>query len=225
MLSVFCVVLIVGCGKKKDLSKQLSYLPIQIESSLRYDSVNGYVKRICELNNTRGDLKEGEYTIAFKYDVVDYYDKVLATCYGRAAYDAYLSIGLKEDKYAISLDSIVISGKGVDIDTCKYNATRFMSNKKPFKTSVSTAKKTESRKIMTLKEYATELYDSGMHNVSITDDGLLIYKINYEITGDCNYQAESIYNEARGAGVHDIRGVRVVKMPDNTVVGRYIKRK
>lgn len=60
-----------------------------------------------------------------------------------------------------------------------------------------------------------------MHNISITDDGILIFTMYNEATGDLDYKAESIYNEAKHAGVYDIRGVRVVKNGD--VVGRYIK--
>lgn len=229
LVVILPLVALIGCGKlskvkeKEDSYKSMLSNWIADDTTINIGSDIKSFEIIDEVDEKL--YKESYACVSVKIKFADSYNKrETGTIYARMDCEKYGNIYVDDSigKLAIMVDSVFISGRKVLKDTTCLNSIFFLNDKiSPKRADNQPKRAVVNSKRISLKEYATELYDSGMHNISITDDGILIFTMYNEATGDLDYKAESIYNEAKGAGVYDIRGVRVVKNGD--VVGRYIK--
>lgn len=121
--------------------------------------------------------KESYACVTVKIKFADSYsNRETGTIYARMDCDKYGNIHVDDSlgKLAIMVDSVFINGKKVLKDTTCLNSIFFLNDKFSPKRAENRPKKSDvSVTRISLKEYATELYDSGMHNISINSSEVL----------------------------------------------------
>lgn len=130
-------------------------------------------------------------------------------------------------KLAIMVDSIFINGKKVLKDTTSLNSLFFINDKiSPERASNRAPNPSYHRESITLKEYVNQLRDDEMTMFHIEGDNVLVFtRWDDPVGGNADSQAEALYRQAKAAHVRNIKTVRIMKMPEKKVVGRYVSRK
>lgn len=89
-----------------------------------------------------------------------------------------------------------------------------------------TQKRSSYSQSITLREYVENLRNDGMTMFHIEGDNVLVFtRWDDPVGGNADSQAESLYRQAKAAHVRNIKTVRIMKMPEKKIIGRYVSRK
>ena len=117
-------------------------------------------------------------------------------------------------------DPVAIDSLPAEIDSIEIEEASEQQN------SNNIIKESRYAERITLKEYVDNLRNNGMNMFHIEGDNVLIFSRWDEPTGgNADSQAQALYRQAKAAHVYNIKTVRIIKMPEKKIVGRYVSRK
>ena len=165
----------------------------------------------------------GQYSCSFS----DRDNKV--RIYGAAGFTKDGSLArMSNGKLAIDVYVVTVNNHEETAATSIYNVPMFYSSRDSINTTINNNEsypKDENAlpHIISLKEYVEDLRNDGLTMFHIEGNNVLVFTRHDNPTGgNADYQAEALFRQAKSAHVYDIKTVRIVKMPERRVIGRYV---
>ena len=225
-------IIISSCKGKQDYSvledSVESMLSAWVANDTAIDAVAKGVKNLHINGPVEADhlISSTNKVYSTEFDIIDTYkDSILGKIYAKVEINNLGLIQTSENKIAVKVDSIIKNGQKVNPNLSELNSVVFLNEKTRNSPKIEKANNTYTPSI-SLNEYVENLRNDGMTMFHIDGDNVLIFtRWDDPVGGNADSQAEALYRQAKAAHVNNIRSVRIMKMPEKKVVGRYVSRK